>query len=89
MHPGEDLHQRALAAAILSDDRMDFAWTQVQVRPDEGARGTEALGDGDGRDERRGPLLDLAARRGRLPRHPWPPRKAASCWLVKYVSFGS
>jgi len=45
MHAGENLHQRALAGAVFSHQRMDFAALQVEVDVLQRRRSGEEFGD--------------------------------------------
>ena len=45
MRPAEDLHQRALAGAVLADQGADFARVNLQRDAVERPRGPERLGD--------------------------------------------
>jgi hypothetical protein len=45
VHPGEDLHQRRLAGAVLAHDRVDLALVEVEVDPVEDLHADEALLD--------------------------------------------
>src|SRR6185436_15859195 len=57
MDAGEDLHERALARAVLPDERVDFAPADVQVDPFEGV-------------DARKPLVDPAQDEQRAVAHP-------------------
>ena len=48
VHAGEDLHQRALAGAVLADQRMHFAGLQVEVDVDQRRDSAERFGDAQG-----------------------------------------
>jgi hypothetical protein len=60
--PGEDLHQRRLAGAVLADDGVDRAARDVQVHAVERLHAAEALreaadADGEWGGRARGPVL--------------------------------
>src|SRR5438045_9717765 len=45
MHAGDDLHQRALARAVLADETMDLAGGEREVDPTQRLDAAEGLGD--------------------------------------------
>ena len=45
MHAGDDLHQRALAGAVLADETMDLAGGEREVDPTQRLDAAEGLGD--------------------------------------------
>src|SRR2546425_11314050 len=56
MHAADDFHQRALARAVLAEQRVDFARLQLDVHACERTRGTEAFGDVGNSETHRGKL---------------------------------
>jgi hypothetical protein len=65
-HPAQDLDQRALAGAVLTDERVHLAEVGDEVRAVAGAHGTEGLLDA----VRRQRDAAVAARAGRTPTCP-------------------
>jgi len=51
--PAEDFHQRALAGAIITDQRDDFAWHQVERNIIERADAAKVFSDADSTYQRR------------------------------------
>jgi hypothetical protein len=45
MHPGQDLDQRRLAGAIVSDERYDLARVHIQINVSQGGYGAKVLRD--------------------------------------------
>jgi hypothetical protein len=55
MHAGEDLHQGALAGAILAHEPVNLAGQEVEIDAIEGRGAAEAFGDAaEGEDRLRG-----------------------------------
>src|SRR5690606_33899529 len=53
LHPGEDLHERRLARAVLPDEGVDLAGTYLEVDAGEHLDPEEGLGDAAHPEERR------------------------------------
>lgn len=82
-HPAHDLDQCALSGAVLTEQRMDFARSDLKGCTIEGADSTERQGDSGEAKERR-PALGLAigGRDGRSHADPWRPAVSARRRLV-------
>ena len=73
---GQNLHQRALARAVLAHERMDLAGEKREVDIREGLDGAESLGDSCQFENRRALAHLLPTRRTSTPRA----RAAATAW---------
>ena len=60
---GEDLHQRALAGAVLADQPVDLARQQLEIDAVERGRAAEALGDAAERQDGLRGVASLIQRR--------------------------
>src|SRR5256885_1806908 len=76
VNPGQDLHQGALARAVLSDERVDLVGEEREVDIGERLHGAESLGDSGQLEDRRRFAHLLPTRRTSMPKS----RAAATAW---------